>query len=47
MVGASLNPSAPVHRLTSKRGFDATVPLDGSRERYNRVVVPGVDEVSW
>jgi hypothetical protein len=28
-------------------GFDATVPLDGSRERYGRVIVPGVDQVSW
>jgi hypothetical protein len=28
-------------------GFDATVPLGESRERYNRVIVPGVDQVSW
>jgi len=28
-------------------GFDATVPLGESRERYSRVVVPGVDQVSW
>jgi hypothetical protein len=28
-------------------GFDATVPLGESRERYGRVVVPGADQVSW
>jgi len=47
MVGAPLDPSAPVHRHTSKMGFDATVPLGASAERYKRVIVPGVDEVSW
>ena len=47
MVGAPLDPSAPVHRHTSKLGFDATMPLGESRERYDRVVVPGVDQVSW
>jgi UbiD family decarboxylase len=47
MVGAPLDPSAPVHRHTSKMGFDATVPLGASAERYKRVVVPGADEVSW
>jgi 2,5-furandicarboxylate decarboxylase 1 len=47
MVGAPLDPSAPVHRHASKMGFDATVPLGESRERYNRVIVPGADQVSW
>ena len=47
MVGAPLDPSAPVHRHTSKMGFDATVPLGASAERYKRVIVPGADEVSW
>lgn len=47
MVGAPLDPSAPVHRHSSKMGFDATMPLGESRTRYNRVVVPGVDQVSW
>jgi hypothetical protein len=28
-------------------GFDATVPLGESRERYHRVVVPGADQVAW
>ena len=36
-----------VHRHSSKMGIDATVPLGESRERYDRVVVPGVDQVSW
>ena len=47
MVGAPLDPSAPVHRHTSKMGFDATVPLGAAAERYKRVIVPGADEVSW
>ncbi|HEV8584005.1 MAG TPA: UbiD family decarboxylase [Methylomirabilota bacterium] len=47
MIGAPLDPSAPVHRHSSKMGFDCTVPLGESRERYNRVIVPGADEVSW
>jgi UbiD family decarboxylase len=47
MVGAPLDPSAPVHRHTSKMGFDATVPLGAPSERYNRVIVPGADQVSW
>jgi UbiD family decarboxylase len=47
MVGAPLDPSAPLHRHSSKMGFDATVPLDASRERYDRVIVPGTDQVSW
>jgi len=47
MVGAPLDPSAPVHRHSSKMGFDATVPLGESGDRYRRVVVPGADDVSW
>jgi UbiD family decarboxylase len=47
MVGAPLDPSAPVHRHTSKMGFDATVPLGGSSARYGRVIVPGTDAASW
>jgi 2,5-furandicarboxylate decarboxylase 1 len=47
MVGAPLDPSAPMPRHSSKMGFDATVPLGESRERYNRVVVPGAADVSW
>jgi UbiD family decarboxylase len=47
MVGAPLDPSAPVHRHSSKMGFDATVRLGESTERYKRVVVPGADQVSW
>ena len=47
MVGAPLDPSAPVHRHSSKMGFDATVPTGESRERYDRVIVPGAADVSW
>jgi 3-polyprenyl-4-hydroxybenzoate decarboxylase len=46
-IGAPLDPSAPIHRHSSKMGFDATMPLGEGRERYSRVVVPGVDQVSW
>jgi len=47
MVGAPLDPSAPIYRHTAKMGFDATMPLGEERERYARVVVPGTDDVSW
>jgi len=47
MVGAPLDPSAPIHRHTSKIGVDATVPLGADRERYTRVRVPGADDVTW
>ncbi len=47
MVGAPLDPSAPIYRHTSKVGIDATVPLGADRSRYARVLVPGADDVSW
>lgn len=47
MVGAPLDPSAPIYRHTSKIGIDATVPLGADRERYARVVVPGAEDVTW
>jgi len=47
MVGAPLDPSAPIYRHTSKIGIDATIPLGTARERYARVVVPGADDVTW
>lgn len=47
MVGAPLDPSAPIYRHTSKMGFDATMPLGEARERYARVVVPGAEDVTW
>lgn len=47
MIGAPLDPSAPTYRHTSKIGIDATMPLDAGRERFARVRVPGVDDVSW
>jgi hypothetical protein len=28
-------------------GFDATMPLGESRERYSRVIVPGAEQASW
>ncbi len=45
--GLVVAPPTPVHRHSSKIGIDATVPVGESRERYDRVVVPGVDQVSW
>jgi 2,5-furandicarboxylate decarboxylase 1 len=47
MVGAPLDPSAPIYRHTSKIGIDATIPLGADRERYARVVVPGAADVTW
>ena len=47
MVGAPLDPSAPIHRHTSKIGIDATVPLGADRARYAPVIVPGAEDVSW
>jgi len=47
MVGAPLDPSAPIARHTSKIGYDATVPLKADRLHYERVYVPGEDDVTW
>ncbi len=47
MVGAPLDPSAPIPRHTSKIGIDATIPLGADRERYARVAVPGAEDVTW
>jgi len=47
MVGAPLDPSAPIHRHTSKIGIDATVPLGADRARYAPVIVPGAEDVTW
>jgi 2,5-furandicarboxylate decarboxylase 1 len=47
MVGAPLDPSAPIYRHTSKIGIDATIPLGADRARYARVIVPGSEDVTW
>lgn len=47
MVGAPLDPSAPIVRQTSKMGTDATKPLGAEALRYEKVLVPGADEVTW
>lgn len=47
MVGAPLDPSAPIHRHSSKIGIDATMPLGADRDRYARVLVPGAEDVTW
>jgi 2,5-furandicarboxylate decarboxylase 1 len=47
MVGAPLDPSAPLVRQTSKMGTDATKPLGAEALRYEKVLVPGADEVTW
>jgi 2,5-furandicarboxylate decarboxylase 1 len=46
MAGAPLDPSGE-HRQSQKVGIDATIPLDEDSEPYERVTVPGVDEVEW
>ncbi|MEM4303193.1 MAG: UbiD family decarboxylase [Candidatus Caldarchaeum sp.] len=48
MVGAPLDPSAPLDRHTYKMGLDCTVPLaEKASGKYIKVVVPGVEKVSW
>lgn len=47
MVGAPLDPSAPLIRQTSKMGIDATKPLGAEALRYEKVTVPGAGEVTW
>jgi 2,5-furandicarboxylate decarboxylase 1 len=47
MVGAPLDPSAPIPRHTSKMGFDCTIPLNADRKKFEKVRVPGADEVTW
>jgi 2,5-furandicarboxylate decarboxylase 1 len=47
MVGAPLDPSAPIYRHSSKIGIDATIPMGADRNRFARVVVPGADDVTW
>lgn len=47
MVGAPLDPSAPLVRQTSKMGMDATKPQGAEPLRYEKVEVPGADEVTW
>ncbi|MCS6769893.1 MAG: UbiD family decarboxylase [Candidatus Caldarchaeum sp.] len=48
MVGAPLDPSAPLDRHTSKLGLDCTIPLsERATGKYVRVVVPGVEKVTW
>jgi UbiD family decarboxylase len=47
MVGAPLDPSAPLVRQTSKLGIDATKPLGAESLRFEKVTVPGTDQVSW
>ena len=46
MTGAPLDPSGPP-RQSEKMGIDATVPLDGDKFIFSRVIVPGSDEVEW
>jgi UbiD family decarboxylase len=47
MVGAPLDPSAPLPNQTSKLGIDATIPADEERWRYEKIRVPGSDKVTW
>jgi len=48
MVGAPLDPSAPLDRHTSKLGFDCTIPLkERESGKYIKVRVPGVENIQW
>lgn len=52
--GASLDPSAPKFRSTSKVGYDCTIPIGNTPEetlwnklRHEKVTVPGAENISW
>ncbi len=47
MVGAPLDPSAALPNQTSKLGIDATIPAGEERWRYEKIRVPGADQVKW
>ncbi len=47
LVGAPLDPSAPLPRQSSKMGIDATKPLDAESIWYEAVRVPGTEDVRW
>ena len=47
MVGAPLNPKAPINRHSSKMGFDCTIPLGVDRSKFKKIVVPGSEKITW
>ena len=47
MVGAPLDPSAPMQRHSSKMGLDCTIPLGADRAHFQKVKVPGAEDVTW
>jgi UbiD family decarboxylase len=54
MFGASLDPSAPLFRSTSKMAFDCTIPIgntpeetDYNKRRHEKADVPGVENIKW
>ena len=54
MHGASLDPSGPLFRSTSKLGVDATIPIGTTKEdtlynklRHEKVRVPGSETIEW
>jgi 2,5-furandicarboxylate decarboxylase 1 len=47
MVGAPLDPSAPMQRHSSKMGFNCTIPLDADKSHFQKVKVPGTEGVTW
>ncbi|MBI4322012.1 MAG: UbiD family decarboxylase [Chloroflexi bacterium] len=47
MVGGPLDPSSPQRPHSSKMGIDATLPLDAEKAKFQKVVVPGVEDVTW
>ncbi len=44
MYSPTLDPSAPMHRSSSKMGIDATAPL-GRLDEFSKVKTPGTDTV--
>jgi UbiD family decarboxylase len=47
MVGAPLDPSAPLQRHASKMGVDCTIPLEADRSKFEKIRIPGVEKVEW
>jgi 3-polyprenyl-4-hydroxybenzoate decarboxylase len=54
MHGASLDPSSPLFRSTSKLGMDCTIPVGNTpedtkynRERHERAIVTVTKDIEW
>lgn len=44
-LGSSLEPSHDLRGVTDKVGIDATKPLGGNREKFERAIIPGYENI--